>query len=92
MQELMLAVTDNLIGVAFARFNHVSDHSTSFLSMTIIEILANHIAITVDGALVLIEYDTFLIAYSCCYVRYVFELVKCLFHCIIAIPIYIHSF
>lgn len=76
MQKLMFSVSDNLIGVAFDRFNHVANHSSSFLSMTIIEIFANHIAITIDGTFVLIEYNTFFIAYCCCDVRDVLEIVK----------------
>ena len=75
VEKLMLAVTDNLIGIAFVSLYHVANHSTSFLSMTIIEIFANHIAITINGTFVLIEYNTFFIAYCCCDVRDVFEIV-----------------
>ena len=76
MQELVLTVTDNLVGVTLARLYHVADHRTRFLPMAIIEILANYIAITIDGTLVLIEHDALLIAYGCCDVGNVFEIVK----------------
>ena len=80
MQKFMLAMTDNLIGITFTRFNHVANHSTSFLAMTIIEILANHITITVYGTFVLIPHNARLIAYCCRDVGDVFKIVKGLLH------------
>ena len=40
----------------------------------------NNITITINGTIVLIEHNALLIAYGCCDVRYVFEVVKGLFH------------
>ena len=76
----MLAVTDNLIGITFTRFNHVANHSTSFLAMTIIKILASNLTISLTSNSILVEYDTLLIAYCYCDVGDVFKIVKGLLH------------
>lgn len=72
----MLAVTDYLIGIALAVFYHLTNHGTCLWTMAIIEILAHHFAITIDGALVLIEHDTLFVAYCSGYVGNIFEIVK----------------
>ena len=63
VQQLMLAVADDLVSVAFARLYHVANHLVGRFGVAVVEILAYDVAVALDGPLVLIEHCALFVAH-----------------------------
>lgn len=65
MHQLVLPITDGLIGVGGTGLNHLTDYLPGFFTMAVVQILAYDVAVTFDCTFVLIKNNTFLVAYCC---------------------------
>lgn len=54
MNELALAVTDNLIRICRAGLDHAPDHLPGFLSVAVIQVVPHYITVTLDCASILV--------------------------------------